>query len=866
MKFTLATCVRNEGPYLLEWVAHYKLLGFDRIVIFSNDNDDGSDELLSAMQKAGLIEWRPRTLAPGESPQLSAFKAFSKELFEEAADGYLAWFDCDEFLILKTHQSVKELLDYFHNPDALFINWKHFGSANQSHYQNELTLHRFLHCDSTTEHNKFGKSIARIDPSLFSFISNHRPIPRTDEAWGRIIYATKQTEDIAVNQEVIYGKHPKTLSSAPIFHDVCQLNHYAIRSKEEYQWKSIRGNGRQALDSEKIHFKHSYFAIHDLNKETDTLASEKYASAIKSFFNNLPVDLQDLHNNLLVSLVNRYRSTLLNTPTLDNSNWLAEAAAQNQLQGYSIEAVEKRLAYGSFVGDQLNYVFLETPKAACSTMKWVIAALENRQIQQKQVGQESNPAMVIHTRSSHRIKNLMQLTPTERLRLLTLPDLVRFCVVRNPYARIASAWADKIRQKEPGYAGVWVSVADFIGGDPAQCPNFTDFVRWVTKTQHPRACNPHWRSMVNLLFPDLINYSHVLHTENLVDELQPLLNQIAPHHDAKSLLIKYRTNESLPIEWQAYYDEETAALVAEYYKDDFERYGYSLTSWERKTKNQNAADELQLLRERLNQYEKSALTAIRHRNEVIAELIKFKHAKLEKDALPILAAKSIKPTPKSVLVLGDSHVSLFKQAYWQRATPAFQWQVNAVVGATLSGLQNPNSKTQAGDILKKTLAEQNADVIVLCLGEVDTGFVIWFRSERDGIDVHRAAQQAIENYCALIEKCSSQAKVVVLSTPLPTLQDGSTAGSIAKARSSVNASQQERTELTCWFNNQIKIWCKQNGISYVDLDRISKGSDGLVSASLRHPDPKNHHYNPKQYKKLLLQKLMPVIRKLSQLS
>ncbi len=114
MKFTLATCVRNEGPYLLEWVAHYKRLGFDRIVIFSNDNDDGSDELLSAMQDIGLIEWRPRKLEPGTSPQLSAFRAYSKRLLADPDEqgGYLAWFDCDEYLILKQHTSIKELLNF----------------------------------------------------------------------------------------------------------------------------------------------------------------------------------------------------------------------------------------------------------------------------------------------------------------------------------------------------------------------------------------------------------------------------------------------------------------------------------------------------------------------------------------------------------------------------------------------------------------------------------------------------------------------------------------------------------------------------------------------------------------------------------
>ncbi|KJV06711.1 sulfotransferase family 2 domain-containing protein [Methylocucumis oryzae] len=633
MKFTLATCVRNEGPYLLEWVAHYKLLGFDRIVIFSNDNDDGSDALLAVMEKAGLIEWRPRTLAEGESPQLSAFRSLSKELFKVPAEhgGYLCWFDCDEFLVLKQHQSVQELLSHYNHPDALFINWKHFGSAKQQNYQQNLTISRFIQCDSTTTHNKFGKSISKINSELYAFISNHRPIPKTDNQWGSVIYATVQ-EKVCVAKDIVYGNHPRKNSESPIYHDICQLNHYAIRSQEEYQWKAIRGNGRLALNDDKKQFRDSYFKEHDLNSETDTLAADKYAKLINEFIAELPEAIKTTNNQVISDLINHYRVVLSEKPqankvTKDQSSWLEAFAQQDKLHGYSIEAIEKRLAYSSFVGDQLNYVFVETPKAACSTMKWVLTELENRVVKQKQVGKESNPAMVIHLRESHRIKNLMHIQSNMRLNLLNKNTVVRFCVVRNPYARLASAWADKIRQKEPGYERNWQLIANYTNTDSKQCPSFPNFVRWVVETQNPKHCNPHWRAMVNLLLPDLIDYTHVIHTENLADELQEILNLIAPDKDANILLKKHRTNESLPIEWQNYYDEQTAALVAEFYKEDFAHYGYSITSWQSAPKSLSASDQIEQLKEKLNQYERAALNAIRSRNDIIFELIQKKHTK-----------------------------------------------------------------------------------------------------------------------------------------------------------------------------------------------------------------------------------------------
>lgn len=213
--------------------------------------------------------------------------------------------------------------------------------------------------------------------------------------------------------------------------------------------------------------------------------------------------------------------------------------------------------------------------------------------------------------------------------------------------------------------------------------------------------------------------------------------------------------------------------------------------------------------------------------------------------------------------MGDSHVKVFEHADWVAMTPRLQWKVVSIGGATLSGLENPNSKTQAGLQFEQALSTHSAKVVLLCLGEVDTGFVIWFRAERDGIKVEEAAKRAVDNYCRLIETALEKSAVVVLSTPLPTLLDGDTQGSVAKIRADVEASLQQRTELTCWFNKEIEGWCNEHSVSYVNLDLLSKGVDGLVDVRLRHPNSNDHHYNPHYYRKLLAEKLLPVVRQLA---
>ena len=141
-------------------------------------------------------------------------------------------------------------------------------------------------------------------------IAHHRPVPRSQDVWGRVIYATNQENDVSVAKKIVYGAHAKKHDDSPIIHEVCQLNHYAVRSKEEYVWKSIRGNGMLALDDEKIHFQKTYFNAHNLNKETETIAADQYAGPIKEYLASLPTTLSELEARVVDTLVEGYRKSL----------------------------------------------------------------------------------------------------------------------------------------------------------------------------------------------------------------------------------------------------------------------------------------------------------------------------------------------------------------------------------------------------------------------------------------------------------------------------------------------------------------------------------------------------------------------------
>ncbi|MEL7000367.1 MAG: glycosyltransferase family 2 protein, partial [Pseudomonadota bacterium] len=45
--------MRNEAPYVLEWVAYHRIIGFDHIVVCTNDCDDNTPALLDAIAELG---------------------------------------------------------------------------------------------------------------------------------------------------------------------------------------------------------------------------------------------------------------------------------------------------------------------------------------------------------------------------------------------------------------------------------------------------------------------------------------------------------------------------------------------------------------------------------------------------------------------------------------------------------------------------------------------------------------------------------------------------------------------------------------------------------------------------------------------
>jgi len=142
----VAAIMKMEQPYILEWVAWHRLLGFE-ILIADNGGDDGQSELLSKLGDQGAI--RVVDFAAFKIlPQIPAYIA----LFELAlADGldYLGFIDADEFFEpmsgVRSGSGAELIGKLFRDTGSacLGFNWMCFGSSGRESFSPEPVTQRF---------------------------------------------------------------------------------------------------------------------------------------------------------------------------------------------------------------------------------------------------------------------------------------------------------------------------------------------------------------------------------------------------------------------------------------------------------------------------------------------------------------------------------------------------------------------------------------------------------------------------------------------------------------------------------------------------------------------------------------------------
>lgn len=270
----LCAIAKNESPYLVEWITYHKyIVGFDDIVIYDNDSQDCSVEMLEKLSDLGLCKFHHWNRVFNKQPQKTAYEHCINEYKNDFE--WVCFLDLDEFLVLKGYQSINDCLEYF-NPlcDCIVANWRMFNSGGQTDFSSGLVTERFTQC-TIPQHsfNGVAKSISRI--SKIKRVDEHIPLM----AEGSKIYHIDSRELILKSPG---GK--RRFPSRQISHENAQINHYYCKSNVEYKAKKVRGRVSAYGHSPEVRLKTPDFdACGALNNKDVNLDIQVYLEPLKAF-------------------------------------------------------------------------------------------------------------------------------------------------------------------------------------------------------------------------------------------------------------------------------------------------------------------------------------------------------------------------------------------------------------------------------------------------------------------------------------------------------------------------------------------------------------------------------------------------------
>ena len=237
----IVTTMKNEGPFILEWLAYHRAIGFDDILVYTNDCTDGTDTMLQMLERKGIVQHRENPFREsGLKPQHAALQASDDEPVVKNA-AWLTCIDVDEFVNVKVGDGTLDAL-FQAVPDANMIamTWRLFGNCDVHEYEDRPITEQFLRCApefARKPHQAWGFKTLFKNIGLFKKMGVHRPKGLNPQLWEEINWVNGSGKPLP--REMFRNGWRSTTETYG--YDLVQLNHYAVRSAESFLVKRDRG-------------------------------------------------------------------------------------------------------------------------------------------------------------------------------------------------------------------------------------------------------------------------------------------------------------------------------------------------------------------------------------------------------------------------------------------------------------------------------------------------------------------------------------------------------------------------------------------------------------------------------------------------
>ncbi|MGB0658628.1 MAG: glycosyltransferase family 2 protein [Mangrovicoccus sp.] len=287
----IIACMKDEGPYILEWLAFHRSIGFDHFVIYTNDCQDPTADILDHLAKSGWVTHIDNSNWHGQSPQQAALnKAIKLPVIRDST--WILHIDVDEFANIRHGAGILDnLLDQMPEASNIALTWRLFGNNGVDHLAQRKVIDQFTRCAPSycpKPHTAWGFKTLTKNLGIYGKLSCHRPTKPALDRLDELHWFNGSGQPMG--REVAMKGWRSNLRT--IGYDLVQLNHYALRSRDSFLIK--RQRGRALHVDRKIGA--NYWARMDWNDHVD-LSIQRHLPRLRAEMQGLLVDLKlrDLH-------------------------------------------------------------------------------------------------------------------------------------------------------------------------------------------------------------------------------------------------------------------------------------------------------------------------------------------------------------------------------------------------------------------------------------------------------------------------------------------------------------------------------------------------------------------------------------------
>jgi hypothetical protein len=264
----IVTTMKNEGPFILEWLAYHRAIGVEDFLIYTNDCTDGTDALLDALQAKGLVQHRdnPFRATPGLRPQHAALQTAESEPIVQNC-GWAICMDVDEFINVRIGDgTLSALYAAMGEANMISLTWRLFGNADVHRYDDRFITEQFTRCAPELvrkPHQAWGFKTLFRNIDIYRKLGVHRPKGLRPDLWGQVKWLNGSGRPMP--REMYRNGWRSSVETYG--YDWVQLNHYAVRSAESFLVKRDRGRVNHVDRDQGLNywFRMNHNAVEDLS-------------------------------------------------------------------------------------------------------------------------------------------------------------------------------------------------------------------------------------------------------------------------------------------------------------------------------------------------------------------------------------------------------------------------------------------------------------------------------------------------------------------------------------------------------------------------------------------------------------------------